>query len=70
VVRIDLNSILIRVDSSKVDLTFDFGQMHDEAVRIEDTHGRDKGNGWLLKHPIRKLELYQEYTGMEPHIQY
>jgi hypothetical protein len=55
---------------TKVDLTFDFGQMHDEAVRIEDTHGRDKGNGWLLKHPIRKLELYQEYTGMEPHIQY
>jgi hypothetical protein len=46
---------------TKVNLSFDFGQMHDEAVRIEDTHGRDKGNGWLLKHPIRKLELYQEY---------
>jgi hypothetical protein len=46
---------------TKVDLSFDFGKMMIEAVRIEARHGRDKGNGWLLKHPIRKLEIYQEY---------
>jgi hypothetical protein len=36
-------------------------ELYDQAVEMEQKHGRDKGNGWLLKHPIRKMELYQEY---------
>lgn len=32
-----------------------------QAQDMEDRHGRDLGNGWLLRHPIRKLQLYQEF---------
>jgi hypothetical protein len=31
------------------------------AQEMENTHGKDLGNGWLLLHPIRKLQLFQEY---------
>jgi hypothetical protein len=36
-------------------------ELYDQAVEMEQKHGKDLGNGWLLRHPIRKMELYQEY---------
>jgi hypothetical protein len=44
-----------------IQLSDDFGTMHDEAVAFENEHGRDLGNGWLLRHPIKKLENFQRY---------
>ena len=46
---------------TKFNLTHDFVALHREAKDFEATHGRDKGNGWLLQHPIKKLDLYKEY---------
>lgn len=37
-------------------------QIIKEAREFEKIHGRDKGNGWLLNHPLRKLQLYLEST--------
>lgn len=45
----------------KIDLSMDFDALFDEAVEFEAQHGRDLGNGWLMRHPIRKLQCYQEY---------
>ena len=39
----------------------DFDHLHKRAKDFENEHGKDKGNGWLLQHPIHKLKLYQEY---------
>jgi hypothetical protein len=36
-------------------------ELYAEAVKMEQKHGKDLGNGWLLRHPIRKMELYQDY---------
>jgi hypothetical protein len=32
-----------------------------EAWAFQNEHGRDKGNGWLLLHPLTKLACYQSY---------
>ena len=45
-----------------VNLGTDFVALYDQAKTFEDTHGRDLGNGWLLRHPIMKLGLYQDYV--------
>ena len=44
-----------------VDLSYDFNRMALEARNYENYYGKDKGHGWLLRHPIGKLKLYQEY---------
>ena len=44
-----------------IQLSDDFSLMHDEAWNFEAEHGRDLGNGWLLRHPITKLGNYQNY---------
>jgi hypothetical protein len=33
---------------------------------MEDRYGRDKGNGWLLKHPIKKLLMFQQFALNNP----
>ena len=43
----------------------DFDHLHKRAKAFEQEYGRDKGNGWLLQHPIHKLKLYQEYRSSE-----
>jgi hypothetical protein len=45
----------------KIHLNTKMEELYDEAVEMEQKHGRDLGNGWLLRHPIRKMELYQEH---------
>ena len=43
-----------------ISLAHDLAGMHQEAKDFEEEHGRDKGHGWLLQHPIKKLQLYKE----------
>ena len=45
----------------KVDLTFDFEKMLLQAKEYEDKYGADTGHGWLMRHPIMKLQCFQEY---------
>lgn len=49
---------------TKVHLGMDFDGLYDDAVSMENTYGRDLGNGWLLRHPLKKLKLYQEYRSV------
>ena len=44
-----------------IDLTLDFDALYARAVDCEDEHGRDLGNGWLLRHPITKLANFQSF---------
>ena len=46
----------------KIDLGMDFDELHQDATAFEAEHGRDLGNGWLMRHAIRKLQCYQEYV--------
>ena len=39
----------------------DFDDLLERAKKWETKYGRDRGNGWLLKHPLTKLKIYQEY---------
>ena len=48
--------------SSIVDITTNYELLLQEAKDFEKKYGRDKGNGWLLQHPIKKLMLYQQYV--------
>ena len=45
----------------QVTLHDDFEALHANAVEFEHRHGRDRGNGWLLRHPITKLARYQRH---------
>ncbi|GAX23516.1 hypothetical protein FisN_14Hh310 [Fistulifera solaris] len=47
--------------NSRVQLSDDFDALYEQAVQFEDEHGRDRGNGWLLRHPIKKLQNFQRY---------
>lgn len=44
-----------------VALQDDLMAMLADAKAFERRYGRDKGNGWLLQHPIKKLALYKKY---------
>jgi len=50
-----------------VDLGTDFVDLLQQAKQFEKAFGEDKGHGWLLKHPIRKLQLYKEYIQDKRH---
>lgn len=52
---------IIFYPGERIKLTQDFVQLYEESVIFEQEHGRDKGNGWLLRHPIAKLDAYQRY---------
>ena len=43
------------------DLGEDFHLLRQQAKAFENEHGKDLGHGWLLNHPIQKLENYQGY---------
>lgn len=45
----------------QVTLHEDFEALHAHAVEFEHLYGRDRGNGWLLRHPITKLARYQRH---------
>ena len=46
----------------KVSLGDDLEDLYLQACAFEDTHGEDKGNGWLLRHPIKKLIAVQQHV--------
>jgi hypothetical protein len=43
-----------------IHLGFDFREMLDEATEWVYENGGDRGNGWLIEHPVKKLLLYQQ----------
>ena len=50
------------MEGYKVDLTMDFDKMLQDAKEFEERHGKDKGRGWKLLHPIRKIRKFQKYV--------
>ena len=44
-----------------VTMQSDISKIIDDARDYEDQYGEDRGHGWLLNHPLRKLLLYQHY---------
>mmetsp|Transcript_18390 Transcript_18390/g.26130 ORF Transcript_18390/g.26130 Transcript_18390/m.26130 type:complete len:278 (+) Transcript_18390:80-913(+) len=42
-------------------LSTNFDELLFEAKQFEVDNGKDRGNGWLLQHPITKMQIYQEY---------
>jgi len=49
-------------NGQRVDLKTDLEALLKAAKNHEDQFGEDKGHGWLLRHPIKKLLLYQQYV--------
>jgi hypothetical protein len=45
-----------------ISLKTDFNRMLQDAKDWENNYGKDKGHGWVLTHPIKKLQLYKEYV--------
>lgn len=45
-----------------INMSEDFDSLYVEAVEFEEEHGRDLGNGWLLRHPIKKMSNFQQYS--------
>ena len=39
----------------------DISAIIDDARDYEDQYGEDRGHGWLLNHPLRKLLFSQHY---------
>eukprot|EP00980_Cylindrotheca_fusiformis_P024047 scaffold11455_cov94-Cylindrotheca_fusiformis.AAC.3 len=44
----------------------DIVALMEEAQDCEDRWGRDRGNGWLLSHPLKKLLLFQQFCLNNP----
>ena len=60
-------SHVIFLENVRVDLeNFNFEFLASLALRYEQKYGKDKGHGWLLRHPLKKLQLFQEYQGIQP----
>lgn len=51
----------------RVDLSWDCQALFHRACEFEDEHGRDLGNGWLLRHPIKKIHNFQCYLLEQEH---
>ena len=39
----------------------DILKLMDIGRECEEKWGRDRGNGWLLSHPLKKLYMFQQY---------
>ena len=44
----------------------DLVALYNEAIEKENTWGRDHGNGWLLRHPIKKMLIFQQFCLNNP----
>lgn len=49
------------MQGTAIDLSMDFDEIHENAKDFEDKHGKDLGNGWAIRHPIKKLANFQRY---------
>lgn len=52
-----------------VTLGDDLEALFGEAYEFENTHGEDRGHGWLLRHPIKKLLSVQQHLAAGGKIQ-
>ena len=50
----------------KITLMHDIVELMDEAMDCEAKWGRDRGNGWLLSHPLKKLLIFQMFCLKNP----
>ena len=55
---------VVYLPGTVVDLNFNFDSMLLKAKWYEHKYGEDKGHGWLLRHPLKKLQRYQQYCRM------
>ena len=53
-------NVVFRKDEP-VTMQSDISAIIDDARDYEDRYGEDRGHGWLLNHPLRKLLFYQHY---------
>ncbi|OEU06027.1 hypothetical protein FRACYDRAFT_231246 [Fragilariopsis cylindrus CCMP1102] len=44
----------------------DFIKLMNEGQEYENKYGRDRSNGWLLRHPLKKLLLFQHFILNNP----
>lgn len=44
----------------------DIVELMEHAADAENRWGRDRGNGWLLSHPLKKLLLFQQFCLKNP----
>ena len=51
---------------TKVTPMSDLVELMQQAVEAENKWGRDRGNGWLLRHPLKKLLLFQQFCLQHP----
>lgn len=49
-----------------ITLHYDFDHLMNKAKLYEDKYGADKGHGWLLRQPLKKLKLFQAHCGARP----
>jgi hypothetical protein len=49
------------LDGIKVGPTDDILKLMDLGRECEEKWGEDRGNGWLLSHPLKKLYMFQQY---------
>jgi len=54
------------LNGTKVTPLSDLVELMHQAVEAENRWGRDRGNGWLLRHPIKKLLLFQQFCLNNP----
>ena len=47
----------------------DILNLMDIGRECEEKWGRDRGNGWLLSHPLKKLYMFQQYHLQQYHLQ-
>uniref|UniRef100_A0A7S3V9T0 Uncharacterized protein n=1 Tax=Chaetoceros debilis TaxID=122233 RepID=A0A7S3V9T0_9STRA len=47
-------------DGSYIHMGMDFRSMLDDASEWVYNNGGDRGNGWLIEHPVKKLWIYQQ----------
>ena len=49
----------------KIGPTNDILHLMEIGQNCEDDWGQDHGNGWLLRHPLKKLYMFQQYHLIE-----
>lgn len=52
----------------KIHLGMDFEKMLDDASTFVYNNGGDRGHGWLIEHPVKKLLLYQHARAENGHM--
>lgn len=50
----------------KVNPMSDLIELLHQGQDYENKFGRDRGNGWLLRHPLKKLLLFQQFILNNP----